>query len=62
MKQNQATQNYAIYRYTNAAERVLGVQISNREAQRKPFDQIRLLLFLDVPPLAYKEQSKETTG
>ena len=33
---------------TNTAERVLGVQISNREAQRKPEDQIRLLLLLDV--------------
>ena len=46
---------------TNSAERVLGVQISNKESQRKPCDQTRLLLFLDVPPLARKDQNKETT-
>jgi hypothetical protein len=34
---------------TNAAERVLGMQISNRETKRKPCDQTRLLLFLDIP-------------
>ena len=40
---------------------MLGTQISNKETQRKPIDQIRLLLFLDVPPLVRKEQNKETT-
>jgi hypothetical protein len=45
---------------SNAAERVLGIQISNKEAQRKPCDQTRLFLFLDIPPLARKEQNKET--
>ena len=45
---------------TNAAERVLEIQISNRETQRKPCDQTGLLLFLDIPPLARKEQNKET--
>jgi hypothetical protein len=39
---------------------VLGIQISKRETQRKPCDQTRLLLFLDIPPLARKEQYKET--
>ena len=40
---------------------MLGTRISNKETQRKPSNQIRLLLFLDVPPLARKEQNKETT-
>jgi hypothetical protein len=39
---------------TNEAERVLGTQISNKETKRKPSYQIRLFLFLYVPPLAHK--------
>ena len=38
----------------------IGINISNKNRQRKPDDQIRLLFFMDLPPVARKERNKET--
>ena len=43
-----------------AVSQFTGINISNKNTQRKPDDQIRLPFFMDLPPVARKERNKET--
>ena len=52
--------NYINQTISDAVSEFTGIRISNRNAQRRPNDQTRLIFFMDLPPVARKERNKET--